>query len=156
VRASGWDEGGWYLPRWVTPALAAAAAALVPWIVLLVRALPPDHRAAHWDVAWGGFDVAIALLLLAVAVAAWRHSPWLGRAATATATLLLVDAWFDLLTASTHGELVDAIAEAALFELPLAVLCLLLARAVERRLGAFGALQPAPQEAREHASLRDG
>jgi hypothetical protein len=51
-----------------------------------------------------------------------------------------VDAWFDVLTSSTRAELAVSIAEAVLVELPLAVLCLLLARNAERRLGA-----PPPQ-----------
>jgi hypothetical protein len=92
------------------------------------------HRAAHWDIAWAGFDVALALLLVTVAVAAWKRSPWLEGAATATATLLFVDAWFDVLTSSTRAEFLVAIGEAVLVELPAAVLCLLLARTAERRL----------------------
>ncbi len=113
---------------------AAAALVLVPWVIFLVRALPSDHRSAHWDVAWGGFDTALALLLVAVAIAAWRRSPWLGGAATAAATLLFVDAWFDILTSSSRSELITAIVEAAVVELPVAVFCLFLARSVERRL----------------------
>ena len=133
------DDGGmprtndWRPPRWVVPLFALAALVLVPWIVLLVHQLPSAHRASHWDIAWGGFDLALALLLLVVAVAAWRRSPWLEGAATATAALLFVDAWFDVLTSSTRAELLVAIVEAALVELPLAVLCLLLARDTERR-----------------------
>ena len=122
------------LPRWVVPLFGLAALLLVPWVVLLVVALPSTHQAAHWDIAWAGFDIALALLLLTVAVAAWRRSPWLEGAATATATLLVVDAWFDILTASTGTELVVAVTEAAFVELPLAVLCLRLARDTERRL----------------------
>ena len=121
---------------WIGVLFAAAALVLVPWVVFLVRALPSQHRSAHWDVAWGGFDIALALLLVGVAVAAWRRSPWLEGAATAAATLLFVDAWFDVLTASSRSELVLAIVEAAVVELPIAVVCLLLARSVERRLGA--------------------
>jgi hypothetical protein len=41
-----------------------------------------------------------------------------------------------VLTSSTRGEFVVAISEASLVELPLAVLCLLLARAAERSLHA--------------------
>src|SRR5690349_16705119 len=121
---------------WVGRLFALAAVVLVLWIVFLVRMLPSDHRAAHWDIAWAGFDIGLALLLLAVAVAAWRRSPWLEGAATAAATLLFVDAWFDVLTASSRSELVIAIVEAAVVELPIAVICLLLARSVERRLAA--------------------
>ena len=139
--------GPWHPPRWVVPLFGLAALLLLPWVVLLVAALPSAHRAAHWDIAWAGFDVGLALLLLTVAVAAWRRSPWLEGAATATATLLLVDAWFDVLTSSTRAELVVAVTEAAFVELPLAVLCLLLARDTERRflvplLNRSGSAQP--------------
>jgi hypothetical protein len=127
-------SAGWRPARWVVPLFGVAALVLVPWIVFLVRSLPSTHAAAHWDVAWAGFDVGLALLLLAVAVAAWRRSPWLEGAATASAALLAVDAWFDILTSSTHLELGLAIGEAVLVELPLAALCLLLARDAERVL----------------------
>jgi hypothetical protein len=124
----------WSPPRWVAPLFGLAALVLVPWVILLVRMLPSSHRSSHWDLAWGGFDVILALLLLAVAIAAWRRSPWLQGAATAAAALLFMDAWFDVLTASGGSELYVAIAEAVLVELPLAGLCLLLARDTERRL----------------------
>jgi hypothetical protein len=125
---------GWRPPRWVVPLFSLAALFLVPWVLVLVHVLPSKHSAAHWDIAWAGFDVALALLLLSVAVAAWRRSPWLEGAATATASLLLVDAWFDVLTSSTRTELLVAIGEAVFVEIPLAVVCLLLARDAERRL----------------------
>src|SRR5438445_5743810 len=126
--------GGWRPAAWVVPLFALAGIVLVPWIVFLVRRLPSTHAAAHWDVAWAGFDVGLALLLLGVAVAAWRRSPWLEGAATAAAALLVVDAWFDILTSSTHVELGMAVGEAVLVELPLACLCFLLARSTERVL----------------------
>ena len=119
---------------WIGVLFAAAGLVLVPWVIFLVRALPSDHRSAHWDVAWGGFDAGLALLLVAVAIAAWRRAPWLEGAATAAATLLFVDAWFDILTSSGRSELITASIEAAVVELPLAVFCLFLARSVERRL----------------------
>jgi hypothetical protein len=125
---------------WIGVLFAAAAIVLVPWVVFLVRDLPSDHRSAHWDVAWGGFDLALALLLVGVAVAAWRRSPWLEGAATAAATLLFVDAWLDILTSSSRSELIMAIVEAALVELPIAVLCVFLARSVERQLAAAASI----------------
>jgi hypothetical protein len=128
------EPAGWQPPRWIVPFFGLAALLLVPWVVVLVVALPSAHRAAHWDIAWAGFDFALALLLLTVAVAAWRRSPWLEGAATATATLLFVDAWFDVLTSSTQTEFVVSVGEAAFVELPLAILCLLLARDAERRV----------------------
>jgi hypothetical protein len=130
------EPARWRAPGWVAPLFGLAALSLVPWVAVLVVSLPSAHRAAHWDVAWAGFDVTLALLLLTVAVAAWRRSPWLEGAATATATLLFVDAWFDMLTSSSRAEFLVALGEAAFVELPLAVVCLLLARAAERDLHA--------------------
>jgi hypothetical protein len=126
------SAGGWRPATWVVPLFALAGIVLVPWIVFLVQRLPSTHASAHWDIAWAGFDVGLALVLLGVATAAWRRSLWLEGAATAAAALLAVDAWFDILTAANHVELGVAIAEALLVELPLAVLCLLLARDAER------------------------
>src|SRR5438445_13222623 len=88
-------------PGWVVPLFGVAAVLLVPWIVLLVYLLPSAQQVSHWDIAWSGFDVILALVLAAVALAAWRRSFWLEGAATAAATLLFVDAWFAALTAST-------------------------------------------------------
>ena len=119
-------------PRWIVPLFALGAVVLVPTVVVLLLTLPSTHQSEHWDVAWGGFDVMLALMLVAVAVTAWRGSAWLEAAAAAAATLLVVDAWFDVLTASDRTELVVAIVEAALVELPLALVCLWLTRGAER------------------------
>jgi hypothetical protein len=144
------EVGGWRPASWVVPLFALAALVLVPWIVFLVRSLPSTHAAAHWDIAWAGFDVVLALLLLGVAVAAWRRSPWLEGAATAAATLLFVDAWFDILTSSSHVELATAIGEAAFVELPLALLCLLLARDAGRVLARLAGYGPRPSYDQTH------
>jgi hypothetical protein len=124
----------WRPAPWVVPLFALSGIVLVPWTVFLVHSLPSTHAAAHWDIAWAGFDVGLALLLVGVAVSAWRRSPWLEGTATGAATLLVVDAWFDILTSSTHLELAIAIGEAVLIELPLAGLCYLLARDAEQVL----------------------
>jgi len=128
------ESAGWRPARWVVPLFSLAGIVLVPWILFLIRSLPSTHAAAHWDIAWAGFDLALAFLLLGVAVAAWRRSPWLEGAATAAAALLAADAWFDVLTSSTSVERLVAIAEAGLVELPLVVLLLLLARDAEQVL----------------------
>jgi len=120
--------------RWVAGLCLLAAVLLVPWVVLLLLVLPSSHRAAHWDVAWAGFDIVLAVLLVTVAVTYWRRSTWLEGAATAAATLMLADIWFDLITSSTRTELVVAAVEAVFVELPLAALCLLLARSAQARL----------------------
>jgi hypothetical protein len=127
-------SGRWRPAPWVVLLFALSALVLALWSVFLVHSLPSTHAAAHWDIAWAGFDVGLALLLLGVAVSGWRRSPWLEGTATAAAALLVVDAWFDVMTSSTHLELAVAIAEAVLVELPLAGLCYLLARDAEQVL----------------------
>jgi len=120
------------IPRWVAPLFAVLGIGLVPWTVWIAYELPQRHLARHWDVAWGGFDAAMAGLLLATAFAAVRRSPWIQSTATAAATMLACDAWFDMATASRGSEEAMAIATAILIELPLAVLCLWVARNVEQ------------------------
>jgi hypothetical protein len=112
----------------VASLLIAASIALVPWIVYLGRMLPARHEAAHWNVAWVGFDLALAFSLGRVGLAALRRSARLERAATAAASLLFVDAWFDVLTAHTAAERLVAALEAGLVEVPLALVCLWVAR----------------------------
>jgi hypothetical protein len=106
---------------------AALAALMVPWTAYLFVSLPPSQRAAHYDLAWGGFDLGLFGVLAATAVAAVRRSRWLPMAAAALATLLVVDAWFDVLTAPTGSEFWTAVAMALLVELPLAGVCVWLA-----------------------------
>ena len=109
--------------RWVPPVLALIALGLVPWAIWLTTVLPSHEVADHWDLAWGGFDLLLAAALLATAVAAWRGSPLVEAAAASAGTLLVVDAWFDLLT-SGDRDLPYAIVLAVVAELPLAALCL--------------------------------
>lgn len=121
-------------PRAIGIVFSVAGLGLIPWVILLVYLLPTSQRAAHWDVAWAGFDTVLALVLLSVSAASWRSSPWLEGAATAAATLLFVDAWFDVLTSSTTGQLAAALLEAVFVEIPMAVFCVLIARSAEQVL----------------------
>jgi hypothetical protein len=52
--------------------------------------------------------------------------------ATATATLLIVDAWFDISTSGGHGQLFEAVLLAVCIEIPAAVFSLHVARQVNR------------------------
>ena len=51
-----------------------------------------------------------------------RHSRYLAVFAAAAATLLVVDAWFDVMT-SPRGQIMEAVILAVLIELPLATIC---------------------------------
>ncbi len=131
------------LPRPLGLVFIALVLVLLPWTAYLAVELPERQSAAHWDLAWVGFDVAIAAGLLATGVWILRRSPKVTLAAAATGTLLLCDAWFDVVT-STGKDLWVSIAEAAVAEVPLALVCFWIARNVERVLED---LQPALIEA---------
>ena len=101
-----------------------AALLLVPWTIGLAHALPCRYVSAHWGIAWAGFDTALAAGLALTGLAVLRHAAWIDHAAIATATLLAVDAWFDVLTARGAAAVALATAEALLVELPTAALCI--------------------------------
>jgi hypothetical protein len=104
------------------------AVALIPWTAWLAVRLPERHVSPHWDVAWVGFDVLLTSAIAATGIALWRRSRFAPYFATAAATLLLVDAWFDIFTSRSGDELDWAITVAALGEIPLALLCFWLVR----------------------------
>ena len=111
------------LPRWVTAVLVLVAVLLVPWILYLTFTLPSRHVTFHYDLAWVGFDVGLTASFAATAWATLRGSQWLVALAAVTGTMLCCDAWFDVVTSQPGVEVWEAIAEAAVAELPLAALC---------------------------------
>jgi len=120
-------------PRgWLAPLFLLAGIGLLPWTVYLVATLPGRHlQTGYYDVAWGGFDIALAGLLVATGVGLLRKRLWVQSTATAAATMLFCDAWFDVLSSQPGTERLVAIALALFAELPTAVVCLLIARHVE-------------------------
>ena len=114
--------------RWATGLLALLGLGLLPWTLWLGLSLPSRKVAEHWDLAWVGFDLVLACSLLGTAAALMRHSGWLRPLAAATAALLLADAWFDVVTASTSRERWFAVGLAIGGELPIAAVSLVLAR----------------------------
>jgi hypothetical protein len=111
------------LPRWVTPLFTIAAVGLLPWTLYLTLSLPSRHVSAHYDVAWVGFDIGLAAAFAGTSWAALRSPTWLVPLAAVTGTMLVCDAWFDIVTSRGTGETVEAAAEAVLAELPLAAVC---------------------------------
>jgi hypothetical protein len=108
--------------------LAVLGVGLLPWTLWLGLSLPSRKLAEHWDLAWVGFDLVLAASLLATAFTLVQHSPLLEAFAAATGALLLADAWFDIVTASSTKERWFAVGLALVGELPLAVVCFVLAR----------------------------
>jgi LPXTG-motif cell wall-anchored protein len=102
---------------------AVAAAGLVPWTAGIAARLPQTAVARHWNLAWAGLDLAIIAGLALTSWLARRRDERVGPAATATATLMCADAWFDVCTAAAGAPLAASVTEAAL-ELAVAGICL--------------------------------
>jgi hypothetical protein len=118
-------------PRWMAPLFAVLGAGTVPWTVYLSLTLPDHARTHNYRLAWVGFDVLLIVAMLLTAYLAWRGRPLAGQAAGCTATMLVVDAWFDVTTSGRH-DVGMALLLAVLVELPLAGLCGWIAVLVQR------------------------
>lgn len=126
------------VPRWVAPLFGVLAALTVPWIGYLAVTLPRHAVAEHYRGAWVGFDIGLVTTLALTATQAHLGNRRVALAASATTTMLLVDAWFDVTTTPGGPDLLVSIVLALLVELPLAGLCFWIAwhseRVVERRM----------------------
>jgi hypothetical protein len=111
------------LPRWLGPLAVCCTVAIVPWIVYLALTLPHRQRAVRYDVAWVGYDAAMCLVLASLAYCALRRKTATGPIAAVAATMLVVDAWFDIITTSDRDQFTLAIISAACAEIPLAIIC---------------------------------
>jgi hypothetical protein len=126
------------LARWIIPVYALLALALVPWVVWLAWTLPERSVSAHYRLAWVGFDVLLCGALARTAWLAWRRSPFVVNVASATAALLVVDAWFDVTTSPGGQDLLVSTATALGVELPLAVFSLVIAARAQIQIARSG------------------
>jgi hypothetical protein len=76
----------------------AGAMFLVPWTIFLGLTLPPKYDARHWGLLWTGFDAALIAVLLLAAWAARYRRQILAAISIVAGTLLICDAWFDMVT----------------------------------------------------------
>jgi hypothetical protein len=112
----------------------AAAVILLPWIAYLAVTLPRRNLDLHYRAAWVGFDCLLVFAITRTAYMAFRVDQRVQFAAMATATLLIVDAWFDVTTSGSRTQLLWALVLAAFVEIPSALFSIHLARQVNRRL----------------------
>jgi len=122
------------LPRWLLVTYGCFTLGIVPWIVFLLYSLPSRHVSRHWDVMWVGFDMALLAVLTATLYLGHKRSGWIVMPAVALATLLVADAWFDILTAHPGPQLAISLATGLVLELPVAVASAWLAARTMRRL----------------------
>jgi hypothetical protein len=121
-------------PRHLGLGLLACGFGMVPWLFVLAATLPGTTRVPHWSMAWVGLD---AMEATGLALTGWllrRGDPRRCLTAMATSALLITDAWFDVTTSGSGGALAEAIAMAVFAEIPMAVLCAVIAyRGLPRR-----------------------
>lgn len=113
--------------RDLSRAFFVVAGLLVPWTLYLALTLPRHYQAHHYWLGWVGFDLALVAVLAVTGLAVARGRPAVSRYAAVAATMLVLDAWFDVLNAATLADFWVAVS-GALLELPLAFLCWRLAR----------------------------
>jgi hypothetical protein len=135
--------------RRLVVALTACCVGLIPWIVFLAVTLPARHQADQWRAAWTGFDVVLLASLAVTAWAAHRGRQVVILAGFVTATLLVCDAWFDVLLESGGGARWVSLSAALLVELPLAAGLVLVSRrllvaTIRRTWQLAGQVGPAP------------
>jgi hypothetical protein len=121
------------VPRWIGWLVVCAGLLMLPWVAGLIFILPTRHEAAHYGFSWIGFDLALCAMLIRTGWLAQKGREHIELSAAMTGTLLLVDAWFDVVTADSHRELAFALLLAFVGELPLAAFCLWIAGRVEFR-----------------------
>jgi hypothetical protein len=126
------------VPRWPAFLLALIAIGLVPWTLYLTYALPSRHVTHDWKIAWAGFDLALASILVATAVGVVVGGAWLEGSAAAAAALLVTDAWFDIVLSGSGSERREAVLLALVAELPLALFCFWIALNAERAVRTLG------------------
>jgi hypothetical protein len=117
------------LPRWVVAFFLGGAVVLIPWDVLMFSVPQVVNVPKHWVLVWGGFD---CFLILGFAVTAFRlmtRSPKGAVTAAMTGTMLLIDAWFDVLTTHRGGQTVS-ILMAVFAEIPCALICFYVSRRI--------------------------
>ena len=94
--------------------------------------LPRRQFDLHYRAAWVGFDLLLVLAIIRTAYMAFRVDQRVQFAATATATLLVVDAWFDMTTSGHRDQFFEALLLAVFVEIPAAVFSVYVARHVNR------------------------
>jgi len=122
------------LNRRISLLMFAAVACMIPWIIYLGLSLPEHFDARNWNVLWIGFDVALIAALGYTGYAAWFQRTIVLSTALVTGTLLLCDAWFDVVTDWGTNGLWLSLLTAIGAEIPLALFFFWLARRIMRRI----------------------
>ena len=113
--------------------LIIASLSLFGWIFYLLTALPSSYRAAHWNLAWVGYDFGMTITWLGTSWALWKKRQAAIPGAMISATFLIVDAWFDVVTSNPGWDFRLALALAIFLEIPAAFLLFRFSRNAVRK-----------------------
>lgn len=110
------------VPPWVGKLYVFLAVVLLPWTIYLGVTLPERHISNNWDVSWTGLDIGLTVTLLLTGVFAYIRSTYIVISSSSAGTLLIIDAWFDIMSARQEVQFHEALLMGFLFELPLALI----------------------------------
>ena len=119
--------------RWLPAALTAFALALVPYLVVELTVVPQVQTAHRLQLAWAGLDMFEVLALAATGFALHRRPTIAAIPATVTGTLLVCDAWINIVPST--GLVLDEAIAMAFVELPLAAVSFWVAARASSRSG---------------------
>jgi hypothetical protein len=105
---------------------------LAAWIGVIAVTLPRFYHTGSWRGAWVGFDIGLLAAFAATGWTAWRRRQLLIICLVVLATLLLCDAWFDVVLDVRTSGFLASLLSALLIELPLAMLAIFMARRLLR------------------------
>jgi hypothetical protein len=109
------------------------AVVLFPWVAYLSVTLPATATGGAWRTAWVGYDAILAVALAAAGWLVWHRRQLALVALAVAATLLIVDAWFDVSLSWGTSEQWGAVVTAAAVELPVAAVLIAGATGLLRR-----------------------
>ncbi len=114
-------------------------------MVYLALTLPRRYEARHWSVVWVGFDIVECVVLASLAFLTWKRRQLMVFTAVMAGTLLLSDAWFDVISSWGNGDSWSALVLAIFVELPASAFLFWVAyRNIRRTLAAYDALLGRP------------
>ncbi len=125
--------GSWATHRLQSALLIIASLSLFGWIFYLLKFLPTSYHAAHWNMAWIGYDLGMSVTWLGTSWALWKKRQAAIPGAMISATFLVIDAWFDVVTANPGNDFEIALGLALFLELPTAFFLFRFSRKAVRR-----------------------
>ena len=112
---------------WTSRLLTVAAVVVIPWVALLTAQLHGGATRRSLGSSWIGLDLIEIVGLLVVGSMLRRRHRATSPVAAATAAVLILDAWFDLMSSTPRLAYVQSLLLAFLIEIPFAVLLICVA-----------------------------